>query len=328
VNPYAAAARFRRRFYAGHPDRQRRLARPVVSIGNIAAGGRAKTPLVARVAALLRDAGERPSILSRGYARQDPDAGVVVVRDPDGIRADLARAGDEPLMLARQLEGVAVLVCRDRHTAGRLAERHFGCTVHVLDDGFQHLTLHRDVDVVLVAREDLDRPLTFPRGRLREPLEALGDADAIVALDGVDVRRLGASGPVFAGRRVMEPPRIVDAEPGQDAAQGAAVAVAGIAHPDQFFAGLRAMGWPVARELAYRDHHAYTRQDVRRILDVAHQQGAGVVVTTEKDLVRLLPFRPLGVHLAVAPFTVAMEDESGFARWLADRLLRAREGAA
>lgn len=328
MNPYAAAARIRRRFYARHPQRQRRLARPVLSIGNIAAGGRGKTPLVARVAALLRDAGERPSILSRGYGRENPDAGIVVVRDPDGIRADLARAGDEPLMLAKQLDGVAVLASANRYVAGRLAEHHFGCTVHILDDGFQHLALHRDVDVVLVAQDDVDRPLTFPRGRLREPIEALAAADAIVALDDADVRPLGLACRIFQARRRMEAPRIVDAAADEDAAQGAAVALAGIAHPERFFEGLRAMGWPVARELAYRDHHPYTRADVAHILDVARQQGAGVVVTTEKDVVRLLPFRPLGVRLAVAPLTVAIDEEAAFMEWLAGRLHRAREVAA
>ena len=132
--------------------------------------------------------GERPAILSRGYGRRDAADGVVVVRDPGGIRSDLDRAGDEPLMLARQLEGVAVLVCPDRHLAGRLAEHHFGCTVHVLDDGFQHFALRRDADIVVVTREDLpppdvDRPpKTLPTGRLREPIDVLAAADALIQL--------------------------------------------------------------------------------------------------------------------------------------------------
>ena len=140
---YAAAARRRRERYARRPDLRIRLRRPVVSVGNLAVGGRGKTPLVATLARLLLEAGERPAILSRGYGRTRPEDGVVVVRDPDGIRADLARSGDEPLMLARQLPGVSILVSGDRYLAGRLAEHHFGSTVHVLDDGFQHLQLDR-----------------------------------------------------------------------------------------------------------------------------------------------------------------------------------------
>ena len=111
---YAAVARGRRQYYARHPHLQRSLSRPVISIGNLAVGGRAKTPLAALVAARLRDMGERPAILSRGYARKNVADGVVVVRDPRGMRADLDRAGDEPLMLARQLDGVAVLVSSSR----------------------------------------------------------------------------------------------------------------------------------------------------------------------------------------------------------------------
>src|SRR5947199_6536820 len=112
---YGAVTRFRRRSVAANPARQRRLSQPVVSIGNLSVGGRGKTPLAAAVATLLRDAGEVPAILSRGYARQRVQDGVVVVRDPHGIRADLARSGDEPLMPSRQLDGVAVLTCADRY---------------------------------------------------------------------------------------------------------------------------------------------------------------------------------------------------------------------
>src|SRR5687767_9353754 len=108
---YAAAMRRRRERFACRPDLRRRLRRPVISIGNLAVGGRGKTPLAASVARMLLDAGERPAILSRGYRRAHSGHGVVVVRDPEGIRADLARSGDEPLMLARQLPGASVLAC-------------------------------------------------------------------------------------------------------------------------------------------------------------------------------------------------------------------------
>ena len=166
---YAAIVRRRRERYAARPDLRQRLRNPVVSIGNLALGGRGKTPMTAYVVRTLLDMGERPAVLSRGYGRRDGSEGVVVVRDPDGIRADLPRAGDEPLMLARQLPGACVLSCPDRYLAGRLAEHHLGATVHVLDDGFQHLQLDRDVDLLIVARDDLARSATLPAGRLREP---------------------------------------------------------------------------------------------------------------------------------------------------------------
>ena len=146
--------------------RAHRLARPVISIGNISMGGRGKTPLAALVAQMLVDAGERPSILSRGYGREIASDGVTVVSDGHAVLSDLAHSGDEPLMLARAVPGAALLVCEQRALAGTLAERALGCTVHVLDDGFQHHQLHRDIDIVIVTAEDLaGRPMPF--GKLR-----------------------------------------------------------------------------------------------------------------------------------------------------------------
>ena len=166
---YAHAAARRRRWYDRRPQRRRRLARPVVSVGALAAGGSGKTPLAALVAELLRDAGERPAVLSRGYGRRN-GAGVVVVRDPDGVRAGVDAAGDEPRMLAERLDGVSVVVSRDRYRAGRLAETRLGATVHVLDDGFQHLQLARDLDLLLVRADELEpvsyTHLTLPTKRI------------------------------------------------------------------------------------------------------------------------------------------------------------------
>ena len=321
-------ARGRRHYYASHPHLQRALARPVISIGNLAAGGRAKTPLARLMASRLRDMGERPAVLSRGYARRDAADGVVVVRDPGGMRADLDRAGDEPLMLARSLDGVAVLVSPDRYLAGRLAEQHFDCTVHVLDDGFQHFPLRRDADLVVVAQEDLDAPRTLPAGHLREPLEAAAAADAFVALDGVDRSRLAdlARGrPVWAARRRQGAARL--AEPSGVPLQpsgGPVIAVAGIAGPSRFFAGLRDGGWTIARELPYPDHHRYSRADLRWIADAAAETGAAAVLTTEKDLVRLLPLRPFPLPVAWVPLTLEVDDAPGFDAWLAAILKDAR----
>jgi tetraacyldisaccharide 4'-kinase len=316
---YAAAARCRRRYYKAHPELRRKLSRPVISIGNLAVGGRAKTPLAALVARRLRDLGERPAILSRGYGRRDAADGVVVVRDPAGIRADLDRAGDEPLMLARQLDGVAVLASASRYLAGRLAEHHFGCTVHVLDDGFQHLQLERDVDIVILGRDDVAHPVTLPRGRLREPLDTLIAADAVVtADDGIDVDGLEPHVAVFGARRALGRPEGVDA--------GAMVlAVAGIASPERFFDDLRASGYTLAGTLAFRDHHPYSRRDVQRIFETARAAGAEVVLTTEKDFVRLLPHRPFSMPAGWVPLTMEPDPLPEFRRWLAGSVSAARD---
>jgi tetraacyldisaccharide 4'-kinase len=285
----------------------------VISIGNISVGGRAKTPMAGLVAERLRARGERPAILSRGYGRRDAADGVVVVRDPDGIRADVDRAGDEPLMLARQLDGVAVLVSPNRYLAGRLAELHLGCTVHVLDDGFQHFALHRDADLVAVAPEDLTDARTLPAGRLREPLDAASAADAFVALDGADVSSLAGGRPVWGVRRSL-----------RGLPRGRVFAIAGIARPRGFFDGLRAAGCDVAGELSFADHHPYSRRDLDRIVDTARASSASVVVTTEKDLVRLLRFRPFAVPFVAVPLALDLDDSAGFDAWLAAAVERAR----
>ena len=324
---YAAVARSRRRAYAAHPDRRRRLARPVISIGNVAVGGRAKTPLTVTIAATLLANGERPAVLSRGYARRVTDDDAVVVRDPGGLRADVDRAGDEPMMIARQLEGVVVVTCADRYVAGRLAEDRFGSTVHVLDDGFQHFRLHRDIDLVVIARDDLEDPRTLPFGRLREPVDAIRGADAVIALDDAPVQGLAPGRPIWPARRTLEGARLVEpyGAPAQPSS-GAVVAVAGIARPRRFFADLRAAGWPIAREIGFRDHHAYSAGDLAHIFDAARAEGAALVVTTEKDLVRLLPFRPFPLAVAWVPMTVRIEPADAFEAWLMTALDEARRG--
>src|SRR4029079_6954208 len=152
-----AVALARRRYYTDRPDSRRRLTKPVISVGNLTVGGSGKTPLVAYLAARLLERGWHPSILSRGYGRAYVADGVVVVSDGRTVLADLARSGDEHLMLARQLPGVAVLVSPNRHLAGRLAEARFGCDVHLLDDGFQHFVLERDIDLLVVGPDDVSR---------------------------------------------------------------------------------------------------------------------------------------------------------------------------
>jgi tetraacyldisaccharide 4'-kinase len=287
----------------------------VISIGNVAAGGRAKTPLASLVASRLRDLGERPAILSRGYARRDAVDGVVVVRDPDGIRSDLDRAGDEPLMLARRLDGVAVLVSSSRYLAGRIAEHHFGCTVHVLDDGFQHFALHRDADLVVIGREDLENPRTLPTGRLREPLDAASAADALIALDEASIETLAGDRPVWRARRRQERARLPGGEIVEPSA-GPALALAGIADPQRYFTEARASGWTIAREMPFRDHHRYSRRDVEAVMEAARGAAARLVLTTEKDLVRLLPFRPFALPVAYVPLTLEIERRDTFDAWL------------
>jgi tetraacyldisaccharide 4'-kinase len=293
----------------------------VISVGNLAVGGRGKTPIVACIARLLLDLGERPAILSRGYARQEPVDGVVIVRDPERMRADLRRSGDEPLMLARQLPGASVLVCPDRYLAGRLAEHWLGATVHVLDDGLQHLQLDRDIEIVLVNAEDVANPQTIPGGRLREPLDTLVVADAILAPQDVTFDLRGVEIPVFRTRRQLHEPRL----DGDEYPGGPALAVAGIARPQDFFEQLIAQGHELAGTLPFPDHHPYSNRDLRRIQAEASSKQASVVLTTEKDYVRLLPLRPFPVPVAWVPLTMEPEPVDEFKAWLAAGLRATRD---
>jgi tetraacyldisaccharide 4'-kinase len=322
---YGRIALARRRAAARRPGVRRQLQQPVISVGNLSVGGTGKTPLVAHVVRLLLEAGHRPAVLSRGYARSDPRDGVVVVSDGRQVLAAVGASGDEPFMLARQLPGAAVLVSPDRYLAGRLAEHHLGCTVHVLDDGFQHHALERRVDLLIVSEEDLrDRPL--PGGRLREPLEAARAADALLWTGGDDdpaavAERLGIAA-AFRLCRVPGPVQEIGFDSGVPEPGARVLALAGIARPTAFFRQLRDDGYDVAGELTFPDHHAYSRGDIARIRQALAQSRAGGVVTTEKDMVRLLAWRPLPFALVWRGVTAEVEPTDAFRSWLLDALHR------
>jgi tetraacyldisaccharide 4'-kinase len=327
---YAAAASLRRSAY-GREGRQRRLGRPVVSVGNLRVGGTGKTPTVAHVARVLLEMGERPAILSRGYARAAEPDGVVVVSDGQRIRADLARSGDEPLMLARTVEGARVLVCRDRYLAGRLAETHLDATVHLLDDGFQHLALARGTDLLIVSADDLADATTLPAGRLRESLAAASAAHAVLVPSATDEQACTVAASLGVGtafrlvRKTGEPRRLdVVRASAPGTASVPVLAAAGIARPDRFFDDLRAGGWDVRRAVPFPDHHRYSRADAAALAETARSAGARAIVTTEKDLVRLLPFRPMPLPVMWLPLSITLEPAPAFRAWLAGRLAAER----
>ncbi len=327
---YGLVAKQRRRWYDRRPEARRRLAQPVISIGALTVGGSGKTPIVAHVATVLLGMGERPVILSRGYHRQQPVDGVVVVRDRTGVRSDLARSGDEPFMLARALAEVPVLVSEDRHVAGRLAETHLGATVHLLDDGFQHFSLYRDVDLVVIGAADVADPRTLPAGRLREPLDTVRRADALVvetpSTDQVQqvAGRFGVETVFHFTRRLLAPR---DAGTQQEVAiqVGTRVlAVAAIARPEAFFEALRSYGYTIVETMTFRDHHPFSEDDLAAIGRAVLSHGAEFVATTEKDLVRLLPHAPFAFPMVWVPLTVSVEPADSFRVWLGERLGQAR----
>jgi tetraacyldisaccharide 4'-kinase len=314
---YGRAARARREWYVRHPRARRRLRCPVISVGNLVVGGSGKTPVVAALASILRDGGYRPAIVSRGYARRDTTDAVTVVSDGSRILEPVERSGDEPQMLARRVAGVPVLVAADRYAAGLVAEERFGCTVVVLDDGFQHVQLARDVDLLLVDDADLGERV-LPVGRLREPLEAAQVASAVLVHgngeDAVRIARALGIAAAFTVERHYESPRLVSPWSAPATTPGRrVVAVAGIARPQRFFAAVKSQGWEVVRELAFRDHRWFTPADLARMTAAARDERADLILTTEKDAVRLERWSSDWM-LAYLPMHVSIEPAGEFAR--------------
>ena len=326
---YSQFVRSRRRYYQRRPHLRRRLTSPVISVGNLTVGGSGKTPLVGEIARLLIEMGERPSILSRGYARQTPSDGVVVVSDGMAVRTDVAHAGDEPYMLARAVPRVAVVVGANRYLAGRVAESRLGCTVHLLDDGFQHLQLMRDVDLLVAPPDDFAEVRTLPFGRFREPVDAAAAADALLVPIGDSrtpaemAERLNV-GTAFGFQRTIELPTTAPA-----------FAFAGIARPERFFADLERAGCRLAGRRSFDDHHVYSERELDEIRRAARDAGAEVILTTAKDAVRIPVVSgfsrtvspPEGGHYKDVPIVevpLHVSLEPAFRAWLQERLIGLR----
>lgn len=321
---YGAAASWRRRWYARDPSRVRRLSRPVVSVGNLRAGGSGKTPIVAHIARILVAQGERPVILSRGYGRQRAVAGVTVVSDGRQLLADYASAGDEPLMLARALPFVPVLVGADRFASGMHAEQHLGATVHVLDDGFQHVALARDADLLLVDETDL-RERVLPVGLLREPLANASAADALLvtAPTAADVTRIASTMGVSQAFRVVRqlgPALTLPGAPRRVERRDGVVAFAGIARAHRFFDDLTHAGWRVVESVAFPDHHPYSQRDIDGLVSAAKAVGAVALVTTEKDAARLERLNTSALPVASVSLVATVDPTEAFVGWLMHRL--------
>jgi tetraacyldisaccharide 4'-kinase len=291
--------------------RSQALPCTVVSVGNLTVGGTGKTPAVELAVRTLADLGLRPAVVSRGYRRQS--RGIQVVADAASIRLDPEDAGDEPFLLARRLPGVPVIVGANRYEAARLAVERFHATAVVLDDGFQHRTLVKNLEVVMTrARNPWGNGRLLPGGPLREPLGALARADLIVATEGrsdadlEDVRaaatRWAPTVPVLSARyapvECWEAARM-RARPLESLKGARLLAFAGIASPRGFGATLGELGVNLLEQVAFPDHHWYTSEDLRGLSVRAKVLDAEALVTTEKDWVRLrrlpLPDRPLYV---------------------------------
>jgi tetraacyldisaccharide 4'-kinase len=254
-----------------------RASVPVICIGNLTLGGAGKTPTAIAIAALLAELGERPVFVSRGYSGRE--AGPLLV---DPAEHDAATVGDEPLLLAREF---ATIVARDRVAGANLAEQH-NASVIVLDDGFQNPSLAKDVSILVIdATVGVGNGAVFPAGPLRAPLRTQLELAHAVVLVGMGANAMAALAhgvelPVFAARLAPE------AATSMILAGQKALAFAGIGHPEKFFATLAEIGVEPTERIAFPDHHRYSAEDARRLIETAAMRGLALL-TTEKDLIRM-----------------------------------------
>jgi tetraacyldisaccharide 4'-kinase len=312
-----------------------RLPAKVVSVGNLTVGGTGKTPMVMHLAAWLGGRGAHVAVLTRGYARD--------TREPLVIngRGDVARytpdlMGDEPILLARRLPDLTIGIGADRAALARRIldmESDRPPDVFLLDDGFQHLRLARDLDLVLVdASAPFADELLLPAGRLREPLAALARADLIVltraeapgaAAAREAVRRANPRAPVF--RATTKLLGVLEAATHRPAnlfalKQQPVFAFCGLGNPRAFFDDLRRWGFEVAAAYVFPDHHRYALEDVKALSRAAERAGARALLLTEKDLVNLSVHPPSDPPWFYCRTELELEDEAAFFAAVAERL--------
>ena len=279
-----------------------RLGCKVISVGNITVGGTGKTPTVELIATRLKEKGLKVAILSRGYKRKGKGTGIV--SDGERILLGPDEAGDEPYMLARRLKNIPVLVGSDRYGVGRYAMERFPLDVIILDDGFQHIRLKRDLDVLLMDGEKgFGNGYLLPRGPLREPLSGIKRA-GVVLINKASAKSVGIAdhimkihpGPPLI-KSSYKAERLVSLWSGEQAglerlSGGKVMALSAIADPSSFLNLLSSLGGEIVSDVSFPDHYSYTSGDLKDIMKKAGPAGAGFIVTTEKDAVKLEQLEP------------------------------------
>ena len=321
---YGAAVKIRSALYRNRILKTQRVGVPVISVGNITTGGTGKTPLVEWLAGQLAAPGRRVCVLTRGYRRANPSERVVV-SDGERIIADAEQSGDEAMMLARSLVGKASVVCdADRVTGANWAIENLGPDVLILDDGFQHVRIARDLDIVTIdATNPWGAARLLPAGILREPVNSLSRADCIIvtrsgATDpGLHERiRKATDAPIFRSttviRRVTALDSLERATDEETLRKQPVAAFCGIGNPNAFFQQLRDEGFGLRHTEAFRDHHKYSQSDLDRFSREAADAGAQALITTAKDAVKLTSLR-FGLPCYVAEIEMQIHE--------ADRLL-------
>jgi len=319
---YGAVTRTRLSLYRRGTFHTTRLDRPVISIGNITTGGTGKTPLVEYVARTIASQGKKVCILTRGYGRKDPHL-QVIVSDGYGVLASPSEAGDEPYLLATKLTGLAAVISSaDRIAAGREAIKDFGTDCFVLDDGFQHLRLARDLNVVTIdATNPWGGGRLLPHGRLRESVEGMSRADCVVItrrdqVESVDalreeITKLTNGKPIFESQM-----RMVRVSPLKNGGESLAAPVrvgafCAVGNAASFFNMLRRAGFEIAVERAFADHHVYSQEEIGEIVRSVRDAKAEALVTTAKDAVKLRTLS-FSIPCYVVEIEIAIENGERF----------------
>jgi tetraacyldisaccharide 4'-kinase len=318
---YGLAVRLRHTFYVHAFFKQKKLPQRVISVGNITLGGTGKTPTVMQIAGVLCRSGKHPVVISRGYGRSDESA-LVVVSDGKQVLVDAKTGGDEPVLIGSKLVDVPVVADSNRFRAAWFALQKFGNDTVILDDGFQHLQVQRDLDIVLLdAVDPFGSGKLFPAGILREPLSALQRAHAVLITGMERVEDLGplksvirqnTQARIFTSYQV--PSDLVDVMTGEtkplSALRGIDVlALSGIARPASFVSLLRSLGAEVKVKFVYPDHYDYKSSDLAAIVQRAADERIGMIVTTEKDAVRLRNLIPDGIVALRIELKIVENDE-------------------
>src|SRR2546423_2593531 len=275
--------------------RQHRVPVPVISVGNITVGGTGKTPLVEWIARTLAAEGHHPCVVTRGYHRHKK--GRIVASDGIEISATLHEAGDEAFMLAESLKGKAAVVCdADRVAGANWAIENLKSDVIILDDGFQHRRVARDLDIVTIdATNPWGNGNLLPAGTLREPLAALSRADCFVITRAEnlvqtaalrdELRKINAEAPIFTSVTNLSEMRILstDVSAPLDPKGRPIAGFCAIGNPESFFAFLKREGFQLKYQRPFRDHHRFNQADLDRVEDAARNAGAELLITTAKD---------------------------------------------
>lgn len=288
----------RKRLYDSGLLKTRRLPCPVICVGNLTTGGTGKTPAVITLSRLLSRYNHNPSILSRGYKRRSK-APVLLVSDGKSILATPEESGDEPYLIASSLKNIPVIVGADRYRSGIYSSKHTGADIFILDDGYQHLQLHRDMNILLMdASNPYGNGHMLPKGILREPLNGISRADCVIVTrsnegGGINietlVRKYNRNAPLFYASYKTTDITAPDGQSyGVNAIPGKRVFIfSGIANPGSFRKSIEYLGATVAGELSYPDHYWYKKEDIQKIINDASAVSADAVITTAKDAVRL-----------------------------------------